>query len=147
MVSLTQEILLPLACPVEIWLEIMAFMCTRDIIILSRTCKDLYAIGEMERKKRQDIKRQLLPFVDDVDGFRRLMHKTGGILVGDFAAAFFIGPMLGKVDSLEMVFHNVRVQCCLRSWFSFLRRESMVSPVGLSTTSFMHDKVCFLIEV
>jgi len=48
---LFQETMLPLACPTEIWLDIMAFLCIRDVV-LSYSCKSLYAIGEMERKRR-----------------------------------------------------------------------------------------------
>ena len=57
------------------------------------SCKHLYVIAEDVRQKRQDIHRLLLKFVDDVDGFRRLM-KAGSIIVGDMASAFFTDTSL-----------------------------------------------------
>ena len=39
------------------------------------------------RKGRQDIQLLLSTFVDDIDGFRRLMQKTGGLIVGEIATA------------------------------------------------------------
>jgi hypothetical protein len=38
-------------------------------------------MAEHVRRKRQDIQQLLSTFVEDVEGFRRLMQKTGGILV------------------------------------------------------------------
>ena len=58
---------------------------------LADACKRFHAIAEHERKKRQDISKLLKRYVDDTDGFRRLMRDTGAIIVGDFARAFFTG--------------------------------------------------------
>jgi hypothetical protein len=77
--------------PVELLLMVIAFLNTRDVVFLSRTCKSLHGIAEDERARRQDISKLLKRYVDDSDGFRRLMRDTGGIIVGDFARAFFTG--------------------------------------------------------
>ena len=42
----------------------------------------IYSMAEEVREKRQYI-----AVVNDVDGFRRLMQRTGGILVGETAGA------------------------------------------------------------
>ena len=77
----------------DIWLQVLTFLCTRDVIqLLSHTCKRFYAIAEGVRRKRQDIYRLLSKFVNDVDGFRRLMKKTGGIIVGDMQLSLQVRP-------------------------------------------------------
>jgi hypothetical protein len=83
--------LLPHDCPAEIWEHVITFMCTRYIVLLSHTCKCLHIIAERVRKRRQNIQQLLSTFVEDVEGFRRLMRKTGGILVGEIATVFFTG--------------------------------------------------------
>ena len=96
----------------------------RCYILLSHTCKRFYAIAEGVRRKRQDIYRLLSKFVNDVDGFRRLMKKTGGIIVGDMASAFFTSATLQEVSSLDLVLYNVDLETCVSSWFSFLEGET-----------------------
>jgi len=109
---------------------------------LSHTCKHLYAIAEGVRQKRQDIHRLLSKFVDDVDGFRRLMKKTRGIIVGDMASAFFTGATLGEVSSLDVVLYNVDLKSCANSWFSFLKGETIASGGRFARHS-LNQKVCY----
>ena len=79
-------------------------------------------MGEEEAKKKgQNIQRFLSTFVKDVDGFRRLMRRTGGILVGETATAFFTGASRGKEQNVDLVLHNTNLESCANAWFSFLR--------------------------
>jgi F-box domain len=135
------NMMLPYACPVEIWLRVLTFLFTRDIIVLSHTCKHLYAIAEDVRQKRQDIHRLLSKFVDDDDGFRQLMKKMGGIIVGDMALAFFTGANLGEVSSLDVVLYDVDLESCGNSWFSFLKGETIASGGRFARYS-LNQKVC-----
>jgi hypothetical protein len=70
--------------PSELLLMIIAFLNTRDVVLLGRTCRRFHAIAEDERARRLDPKR----YVDNPEHFRRLMRDTGGIIVGEFAKAF-----------------------------------------------------------
>jgi hypothetical protein len=99
----------------------MTFLCTRDVILSSHTCKCLYIIAERVRKRRQNIQQLLSTFVEDVEGFRRLTRKTGGILVGEIATVFFTGTTRTEVNSLDLVLHNANLESCANSWFSFLK--------------------------
>lgn len=126
-------------CPLEIWLHIITFLSTRDVVLLSHTCKDLYAIAEHERRKRQDINRLLAQFIDDPNPFRHLMRITGAILVGDFAMAFFTGQPPG--NTLELLFYNTDWESCLRSWFSLFSRYGMLSECNFSIVGFIDEKV------
>jgi hypothetical protein len=82
-------------------------------------------MAEHVRRKRQDIQQFLSTFVQDVEGFRPLMRKTGGILVGEIATAFFTGTTRGEVNSLDLVLYNVNLESCTNSWFSFLKGKTM----------------------
>jgi hypothetical protein len=126
-------------CPLEIWLHIIKFLSTRDVVLLSHTCKDLYAIAEHERGKRQDIDHLLVQFIDDPNPFRHLMRITGAILVGDFAMAFFTGQSPG--NTLELLFYNTDWESCLKLWFTLFNRYSMVSECNLSIVGFVDEKV------
>src|SRR5467141_3930714 len=134
--------MLPYTCPVEIWLEVIAFLCTRDIILLSHTCKYLYSVAEEIRKRRQNIQQFLSTFVKDVDGFRRLMRRTGGILVGETATAFFTGSSRGEVHNVDLVLYNANVESCANSWFSFLKGETITPGGRFPAYSFLDQKVC-----
>jgi hypothetical protein len=120
---------------IDIWLQVLiTFLCTRDVILLSHTCKHLHTIAEDVRQKRQDIHRLLSNFIDDVDGFRRLMKKMGGInIVGDMTSVFFTGATLGEVSSLDLVLYNVDLESCASSWFSLLRGETITVGTNIST--------------
>ena len=127
----------------ELWLQITAFLCIRDLVLLSHTCYYLHSIADAERRKRQDINRLLFKFVADPETFRCLMRDTGCIIVGDFARAFFTGSTPG--DILELLFYNVDLVSCLTLWFSFLQREDMVDGCTLSASSMVDEKVCLLL--
>ena len=62
---------------IEIWLIIMEFLSTRDLVFLSSTCRDLKSIVGDEIAKRQDIANLLSKYVTDVDKFRSVMCATG----------------------------------------------------------------------
>jgi hypothetical protein len=133
---------LPFTCPFEIWWEVMVFLCTRDIILLSHTCKYLYDVGKEARKKRQNIQWFLSMFVKDVDGFRRLMRRTGGILVGETATAFFTGTSRGKQQNVDLVLYNTNLESCANAWFSFLRGVAITPAGRYPEYTSMDQKVC-----
>jgi hypothetical protein len=135
---------LPYECPAEIWLQVMTLLCTRDLIFLSRTCKHLHAMAEEVRKRRQDIQLLLSMFVGDIEGFRRLMQKTGAIIVGETATAFFTGASRGELRCLDLVLNNVDLESCANSWFSFLKGETIDCPRRIPTWSPVDQKVCSL---
>ena len=137
-----QNMKLPFTCPFEIWWEVMVFLCTRDIILLSHTCKYLYDVGKEARKKRQNIQRFLSTFVKDVDRFRRLMRRTGGILVGETATAFFTGTSQGKQQNVDLVLYNTNLESCANAWFSFLRGVPITPAGRYPEYTFMDQKVC-----
>ena len=93
------------ACPVEIWLAVIAFLCARDVIPLSHTCKYLYSMAEEvgERRQRLGIQQFLSTFINDVDGFRRLMQRMalGGILVRGNRNSFISSRSRRGVRSLR----------------------------------------------
>jgi hypothetical protein len=94
------------------------------------------------REKRQDIQQVLSTFIDNVHGFRQLMKKTGAIITGESAAAFFTGAIREEIYSLDLVLYNVSLDSCANSWFSFLKGET-IDPVGkFPTCSFVDEKVC-----
>jgi hypothetical protein len=107
-----------ISLPVELLLLVIASLPTRDIVVLGLTCKSLQSIAEDERAKRQDINRLLSRYVDHPENFRRLMRDTGGIIVGDFARAFFTGEDTPR--TLELLFGNHNLKWCLDSWASLL---------------------------
>ena len=127
--------MLPTELPVEIWLLILRSLSTRDLVFLSLTCKLLKAIAENERMRRQDINRLFSKVVNNVDRFRHLMRTTGSLIIGDFATTFFTGAEV--LDTVEIFFDNVHLEFCLKSWFSFLREESLVSGGTLSVCSYV----------
>jgi hypothetical protein len=133
---------LPYACPVEIWLQVITFLCTRDVIILSQSCKYLHGVAEHVRKRRQDVDQLLPTFVDDVDGFRRLMQKTGGILVGEIATAVFTGVTREDLNSLDLVLCDANLDSCANTWFSFLKGETIAPRGRLPACSRVDQKVC-----
>ena len=73
----------------------------------------------------------LSTFVKDVDGFRRLMRRTGGILVGETATAFFTGASRGEEQNVDLVLYNTNLESCANSWFSFLEGETITPGVLL----------------
>ena len=119
-------------CPVEIWLEIFSYLCTRDLINLSHCCKHLYDIAEDVRSQRQDINRLLANFVKDVNGFRLTMKRTGAIIVGQFATSFFTGeaPTNTYCNSLDLALPNTGPCEC---WFSLLKGDIVASGNGCSS--------------
>jgi F-box domain len=139
--------MLPYACPAEIWLEVMAFLCTRDVIILSHTCKNLYNIADGVRQKRQHIQQFLSTFVDDVDGFRHLMQKTGAIIIGESAAAFFTGAVREDMYSLDVALYNMNLESSADSWFSFLKGETIGPPGKFPVCSSVDERVCSLLKI
>jgi hypothetical protein len=131
---------LPYACPVEIWLQVTTFLCTRDVILLSHLQISICYGGT--RKKRQDIQQFLSTFVENSDGFRRLMQKTGGIIVGEMATAFFTGMARREVHSLDLVLYNTNVGSCANAWLSFLKGKVIVPGKGIPTCTSVDQKVC-----
>ena len=119
-------------CPVEIWLEILSYLCTRDPIILSHCCKRLYNMAEDVRSQRQDINGLLANFVKDVNGFRLSMKRTGAIIVGQFATSFFTGeaPTNTYCNSLDLALPNTGPCEC---WFSLLKGDIVASGNGCSS--------------
>jgi hypothetical protein len=118
-------------------LMIITLLPLRDIVVVGHTCRHLRAIAEDERKKRldMDIDRLLLRYVDDPDHFRCLMRDTGGIIVGDFARAFFTGKDTPIV--LDLLFPPrvpLDIHPCLDSWISIIRNlgeiQSFVQKVN-----------------
>ena len=68
-------------------------------------------------------------FINDVDGFRRLMQKTGAIIIGESAEAQFK--------------KRYTVLICANSWFSFLKGET-IGPAGkFPVCSLVDERVCF----
>ena len=109
-----------ISLPAELQLLVIAFLPTRDIVVLGHTCRHLRAIAEDERAKRQDINRLLSRYVDHPEDFRRLMRDTEAIIVGEFAKAFFTGEDPPK--ELELLFpleEIVDIEECEMSWTSF----------------------------
>ena len=96
---------------------------------------------EDARRKRQDIQQVLSTFVEDVDGFRRLMRKTGGILVGEVATAFFTGTTR-EMYSVDLVLHNVNLESCAKSWFSFLKGKTKAPGRLFPAWTSVDQKVC-----
>jgi F-box-like len=137
--------MLPTELPVEIWLLILRSLSTRDLVFLSLTCKLLKAIAENERMRRQDIDRLFSKVVNNVDRFRHLMRTTGSLIIGDFATTFFTGAEV--LDTVEIFFDDVHLEFCLKSWFSFLREESLVSGGTLSVCSYVAEQVGFLPQI
>jgi len=133
---------LPYACPAEIWLQVIILLCTRDVIILSQCCKYLHGVAEHVRKRRQDVHQLLSTLVDDIDGFRRLMHKTGGILVREIATAVFTGATREDLNSLNLVLCDANLESCANTWFSFLKGETIAPRGRIPACSRMDQKVC-----
>lgn len=127
-----------ISLPVELQLMMIAFLNTRDVVVLGQTCKELHGIAEHERAKRQDIDRLLSRYVDDTQGFRRLMRKTRGIIVGDVARAFFTGE---RPKKLELLFFQADVDSCLRSWLVFIARKWSLDRCSLRISSFIDYRV------
>jgi hypothetical protein len=106
--------------PSELVLLVITFLNTRDVVLLGGTCRVLHGIAEQERAKRQDIDRLLSKYVQDTQGFRRLMRETGAIIVGDVARAFFTGDEPPK--ELQLLFdshHPESFQHRVQSWTAF----------------------------
>jgi hypothetical protein len=134
--------LFPHDCPAEIWEHVMTFLCTRDIVLSLHTCKCLYTIAERVRKRRQNVQQLLSKFVEDVEGFRQLMRKTGGILVGEIATVFFTGTTRTEVNGLDVVLHNANLEYCANSWFSFLKGKTTTRARRYSGFTYVDQKVC-----
>jgi len=70
------------------------------------------------------------------------MKKTGAIIIGESAAAFFTGAIREEIYSLDLVLYNVSLESCANSWFSFLKEET-IGPLGkFPVCSFVDEKVC-----
>ena len=80
--------------PTEIWLLIIQFLTTRDLVFLSLTCHDLKHITDDKIQKRLDINNMLSQYMADVDRFRSVMRTTRNFIIGDFTIAFFTGDNL-----------------------------------------------------
>jgi hypothetical protein len=109
--------------PAELVLLVIAFLNTRDVFLLGRTCRRFHAIAEDERARRDDISWLLSRYVDNQEHFRCLMRDTGAIIVGDFARACFTGqdPQEAEAEpELDLLFGNDDIDRCLDSWASFL---------------------------
>jgi hypothetical protein len=129
--------------PSELVLLVITFLNTRDVVLLGRTCRLLHGIAEQERNKRQDIDRLLSRYVEDTQGFRALMRETGAIIVGDVARAFFTGDEPPK--ELDMAFGNSEYWYTnVKPWLSFFATKSSFAPCKLTSSSFIHLKVCFM---
>lgn len=118
--------------PTEILLMIITLLPTKDVVLLGHTCKRLHGIAEQERAKRQDIDRLLKRYVDDTHSFRRLMRDTGGIIVGDFARAFFTGEDPPK--KLELLFngnYDEDLQEGIKLWTAFFGNVVKPQVAGL----------------
>jgi hypothetical protein len=115
--------------PVELLLMIIAFLNTRDVVLLGRTCKSLHGIAEDERARRQDINRLLSRYVEKPEHFRCLMRDTGAIIVDDFARAFFTGKDTPIV--LDLLFppqHNWDIANCQQRWNMFFMDSGTILP-------------------
>ena len=122
--------------------QVIAFLCTRDVVLLSHTCKHLHSIADDVRGRRQNVQRLLSIFVNDVDGFLRLMRNTGAIIIGESAAAFFTSAVQEEIYSLDLPLYNVNLKSCTESWFSFLKGE-MICPTGrFPLCSFVDERLC-----
>jgi hypothetical protein len=128
-----------ISLPVELQLLVIASLPTRDIVVLGHTCRHLRAIAEDERAKRQDINRLLSRYVDHPENFRRLMRDTGGIIVGDFAKAFFTGEDTPK--GLELLFFKEDIFYCLKLWIVFIARQWSLDRCGLSIMPLIDNQV------
>ena len=87
------------------------------------------------RKGRQDIQLLLSTFVDDIDGFRRLMQKTGGLIVGEIATATPAGLYL------DLVLCNANLDSCAKTWVSLLKGETIAPPPKFPSYSHVVQKV------
>ena len=70
------------------------------------------AISMTYVRERKNIQQFLSMFVNDVNGFRRLMQKTGAIIIGESAAAFFTGAIQEEMYSLDLAVYNVSLESC-----------------------------------
>jgi hypothetical protein len=70
------------------------------------------------------------------------MRRTGGILVGETATAFFTGASQGEVHNVDLVLYNADVESCANSWFSFMEGETITPGGRFPAYSFLDQKVC-----
>ena len=98
--------------------------------------------GRENNKKETKLTTVPVNVRQDVDGFRRLMRRTGGILVGETATAFFTGSSRGEVHNVDLVLYNANVESCANSWFSFLKGETITPGGRFPAYSFLDQKVC-----
>ena len=75
--------------PTEIWLLVIQFLSTRDLVFLSLTYQHLKYIADDEIKKRLDINNVRSKYVADVDRFRSVTRATKSFIIGNFTIAFF----------------------------------------------------------
>ena len=103
--------------------------------ILSFTCRDLYGVAEEERKGRQHMDKLLSIFVNDVDGFRRSMRRTGSVrsTYRGLRHSFLYRSSFRtrEVKATQIGFYNVPLELSkIRLW---LRGASLVSGDSLSS--------------
>ena len=77
--------------PTEIWLLVIQFLSTRDLVFLSLTSHNLKYIADDEIEKRLDINNVLSKYMADVDRFRSVMRTTESFIIGNFTIAFLTG--------------------------------------------------------
>ena len=132
--------------PIEIWLIVMEFVSTRDLVFLSLTCRSLKIIAGDEIAKRQDISKLLSRYVTDVDKFRSVMRATGSLIIGDFTTAFFTG--YDVTNCIEISFDRAELGSHLRSWYKFFSEEEKIygNGDGLSILSDVAGKVGFSVQ-
>jgi hypothetical protein len=82
--------------PTEIWLLVIQFLSTRDLVFLSLTCH-----ADDEIKKRLDINNVLSKYMADVDRFRSVMRTTESFIIGNFTIAFLTGNDLPNLSYIE----------------------------------------------
>jgi hypothetical protein len=104
--------LILLAMPVEIWLQIFSYLCTRDIVILSRCCRHLRHIAEDIRTQRQDINKLLADFVKDVVGSRAMIACFGSSIGprngGPFQGLTTTKPLSNLFRIMDLTNHIIK---------------------------------------
>ena len=128
--------------PTEIWLLILQFLTTRDLVFLSLACHDLKYIIDDEIRKRSNINNVLSQYMTDVNRFRSVMRTTRSFITGDFTIAFFTGDNLPSY--VEIFFDQDDLKSHLRSWFKFFKQEDKIGE-GLKILSNGTGKVNFFV--
>lgn len=86
------------------WKDIFDLLGTRDLLILRRTCKWIQSLVQQYWEQTFNISRLLRPFLmlEDIDSFRQLLHKTGGIIGGSSALQFLDRRAFNTLSDLDI---------------------------------------------